>query len=132
MANFDDLNAALDAASAKLDAVKKDTDSLLAEITRLQQNPPTGMTADQQSALDTAVLKAQAIRDGLGALDGLVPDSTTAPTSSDTASTGATEPTAPTTPPPNELNPAPAQTDATQPPADATAAPETPPAAPAA
>jgi hypothetical protein len=141
MANFDDLNAALDAATAKLDSVKRDTDSLLAEVTRLQQNPPTGMTADQQSALDTAVMKAQAIRDGLGTLDALVPDQTPAasPAAPEPAATTApTEPapapapettTAPAetsaTLPPNELNPAPAPA-----PADATAAPETPPTAP--
>lgn len=100
MSNFDELNAALDLAVTRLASVKGDTETLLATITQLQQNPPTGMTADQQAALDTAVIKAQGISDALGSLDGMVP----APA----APAGPVAPAAPQETPP--VNQAPAET----------------------
>lgn len=74
MANFDDLNNALAAISDGVGKVKTDTDSLLAKITELQQNPPTGMTPEQQAALDTAVSLAQGIAGRVTEIDNLVPD----------------------------------------------------------
>jgi hypothetical protein len=74
MASFDDLNNALAAISDGIGKVNTDTQSLLAKITELQQNPPTGMTPDQQAALDTAVSLAQGIAGRVTEIDNLVPD----------------------------------------------------------
>lgn len=74
MASFDDLNNALAAISDGIGKVNTDTQSLLAKVTELQQNPPTGMTPDQQAALDQAVSLAQGIAGRVTEIDNLVPD----------------------------------------------------------
>lgn len=74
MSSLDDLNTALATISTRVGNVKRDTETLLAKITELQQNPPTGMTPDQQAALDQAVSTAQAIAGSITEIDNLVPD----------------------------------------------------------
>lgn len=74
MADFADLKTALDAASAKVAAVKNDTNTLLAKISALQANPPSGITPEQQAQLDDAVTTAQNLVSSLSAIDDQVPD----------------------------------------------------------
>jgi len=109
MANFEQLNALLDQAVARISTVKADTESLLARITELQQNPPVGMTPEQQASLDTAVATAQKITDALGTVDDLVPDAPpqTAPAPDPAEPAPTPAPTEPATAPTTE--PAPAQ-----------------------
>lgn len=87
MSSFDDLNNALDQIGTRVSDIKSDTQSLLDRITQLQQNPPTGMTPDQQAALDTAVQKANEIAGKVTELDNLVPSTAT----TDQGATGGTE-----------------------------------------
>ncbi len=74
MASFEDLQTVLNSVANIVTNVKADTDTLLAKITELQSNPPSGMTPEQQAALDVAVSTAQGIVTALGAVDDLVPN----------------------------------------------------------
>lgn len=87
MSTFEDLQAALAAAGEKITAVKADTENLLAKITELQNNPPSGMTPEQQASLDAAVTTAQGIAGQLSDLDALVPDVSPNPTPEEPAPT---------------------------------------------
>lgn len=69
MSSFDDLKSALDAATTKVAAIRTDTATLLAKITELQSNPPSGMTSEQQASLDQAVTTAQGLVASLGTID---------------------------------------------------------------
>lgn len=73
MSNFEDLQAALSTIGDKVTNVKGDVEGLLAKITELQSNPPTGMTPEQQASLDAAVTSAQNVAAQLTTLDDLVP-----------------------------------------------------------
>jgi uncharacterized protein YoxC len=70
MATLEDLQAVLDGIAPKVSAVKADTESLLAKLAAI---PTSGLTPEQQAAIDGAVAKAQAISDSLTALDNAVP-----------------------------------------------------------
>lgn len=69
MSNFDDLKSALAGIGDKVTTVKTDVETLLAKLTDLQNNPPSGMTPEQQASLDDAVTTAQGIAESLGAID---------------------------------------------------------------
>lgn len=80
MANFSDLKTALDAATAKVAAIRGDVKSLHDKISALQANPPSGMTTDQQAQLDEAVTTAQGLVTALGEVDDQTAADTPAPT----------------------------------------------------
>lgn len=73
MASLDELNAAFTAISSAVDKVSADTDNLLAQLANI---PTSGLTPEQQAAIDSAVASATAIADRLKAIDDKVPDVT--------------------------------------------------------
>jgi hypothetical protein len=103
MANFSDLKNALDAATAKVAAIRADTRSLLDKISALQANPPSGMTTEQQAQLDEAVTTAQSLVTALGEVDDQVnppaPSETPAPAPAEQPAPAPAEQPAPTEPP---------------------------------
>jgi len=66
MSTLSDLEAKLVAIDGKVTAVATDIDTLLAKLAEI---PTAGLTPEQQTALDAAVVHAQAIADSLGAID---------------------------------------------------------------
>lgn len=74
MATLEELTAILNDIGTEVGKVSADTDNLLASLQAILNNPPSGLSAEQQAALDAAVASATAIRDSLKALDDKVPD----------------------------------------------------------
>ena len=66
MSTIADLTATLDSIGAKVTTVKTDVETLLAKLAAV---PTAGLTPEQQTALDAAVVQAQGISDSLTAVD---------------------------------------------------------------
>lgn len=73
MATLEELTAILATISSEVDKVSADTDALLAKLAAI---PTSGLTPEQQAAIDSAVTSATAIADRLKAIDDKVPDAT--------------------------------------------------------
>lgn len=71
MADLQQLTEALSLISSEVDKVSADTDNLLSQLANI---PTSGMTVEQQAALDAAVVSAQSIVNRLQALDDKVPE----------------------------------------------------------
>ncbi len=75
MSTLEDLAAAQVVTIADVAAVKADVEKLVAALAAV---PPAGLTPEQQAALDAAVVRANAINDGLAAIDASVNPAPTA------------------------------------------------------
>lgn len=71
MATIQDLTPVLATISSEVDKISLDTDNLLAKLAAI---PTSGLTPEQQAALDDAVNSATSIATRLQALDEKVPD----------------------------------------------------------
>lgn len=69
MSSLDEVKAEQAITDAKIDAVKTDVETLLAKLAAV---PTSGLTAEQQAAIDDIAAHAKAINDKLSAVDATV------------------------------------------------------------